>query len=204
MFYNLAFKNVLRSFKDYSVYFLTLTFGVCIFYVFNSLDSQQVLLDFTSQQSTLVYFMLETIAIVSAIISVVLAGLILYANNFILRRRRREFGLYMTLGIQRRRIALMLLAETLAVGVLSLGAGLALGLLLSQTLSVLVSWIYHVSVINYHFVISFSSLRKTLLYFAIIFLLVGVFNMFSISGARLIKLLQSNRRNEGTFLTRHL
>ena len=113
MFYNLAFKNVLRSFKDYSVYFLTLTFGVCIFYVFNSLDSQQVLLDFTQQQSTLVYFMLETIAIVSAIISVVLAGLILYANNFILRRRKREFGLYMTLGIQRRRIALMLLVETL-------------------------------------------------------------------------------------------
>ncbi|MGN1250482.1 MAG: ABC transporter permease, partial [Candidatus Spyradocola sp.] len=124
MFYNLAFKNVLRSFKDYSVYFLTLTFGVCIFYVFNSLDSQQVLLDFTKQQSTIVYFMLETIAIVSAIMAVVLAGLILYANNFILRRRRREFGLYMTLGIQRRRIALMLLVETLAVGVLSLAAGL--------------------------------------------------------------------------------
>lgn len=204
MFYNLAFKNVLRSFKDYSVYFLTLTFGVCIFYVFNSLDSQQVLLDFTQQQSTLVYFMLETIAIVSAIISVVLAGLILYANNFILRRRKREFGLYMTLGIQRRRIALMLLVETLVVGVLSLAAGLALGLLLSQTLSVLISWIYHVPVINYHFVISFSSMRKTLLYFAIIFLVVGVLNMFSISGARLIKLLQSNRRNEGTFLTRHL
>lgn len=204
MFYNLAFKNVLRSFKDYSVYFLTLTFGVCIFYVFNSLDSQQVLLDFTQQQSMMVYFMLETVAIVSTIISVVLAGLILYANNFILRRRKREFGLYMTLGIQRRKIALMLLVETLAVGVLSLAAGIALGLLMSQTLSVFISWIYHVPVIDYHFVISFSSLKKTLIYFALIFLVVGVLNMFSISGARLIKLLQSNRRNEGTFLTRHL
>jgi putative ABC transport system permease protein len=204
MFYNLALKNVLRSFKDYSIYFLTLTFGVCIFYVFNSMDSQQVMLDFTARQSSMIYFMLEMIGIVSGFISVVLAGLVLYANNFILRRRKREFGLYMTMGVQRRRIALMLLCESAVIGVLSLAAGLALGLLLSQMLSVVVSKIYHVAVINYHFVISVSSLVKTLRYFAVIFVIVAALNVFTISKARLIHLLHADRRNEGTFITRHL
>ncbi len=204
MFYNLAFKNVLRSFKDYSIYFLTLTFGVCIFYVFNSMDSQQVMLDFTARQSTLIYFMMEMINIVSTFVSVVLAGLVLYANNFILRRRKREFGLYMTMGVQRRRIALMLLVESVVIGVLSLAAGLALGLLLSQMLSVVVSKIYHVAVINYHFVISVSSLCKTLQYFAVIFVIVAALNVVTVSKARLIHLLHADRRNEGAYITRHL
>ena len=204
MFYNLALKNVLRSLKDYTIYFLTLSFGVCIFYVFNSMDSQQVMLDFTSQQSSMVSFMLRTVEIVSIIVAVVLAGLILYANNFLLRRRKKEFGLYLMMGVQRSRIALMLLVETLIIGVLSLIAGLALGLLLSQMLSVVASKLYHVEVVNYHFVISVSSLLKTMQNFAVIFLVVGLLNMVSISKAKLIELLQANRRNEGTFIMRHL
>lgn len=204
MFYSLALKNVLRSLKDYSIYFLTLTFGVCIFYVFNSMDSQQVMLDFSASQSSLVYMMLEMVNVVSALVSVVLAGLVLYANNFILRRRKHEFGLYMTMGVQRRRIAMMLLAETLVIGILSLAAGLALGLVFSQMLSVVAGSIYHVEVINYHFVLSISSLLKTLQYFAVIFLIVGVLNVLTISRARLIRLLGADRRNEGTFITRHL
>ena len=204
MFYNLALKNVLRSLKDYTIYFLTLSFGVCIFYVFNSMDSQQVMLDFTSQQSSMVSFMLRTVEIVSIIVAVVLAGLILYANNFLLRRRKKEFGLYLMMGVQRGRIALMLLVETLIIGVLSLIAGLALGLLLSQMLSVVASKLYHVEVVNYHFVISVSSLLKTMQNFAVIFLVVGLLNMVSISKAKLIELLQANRRNEGTFIMRHL
>ena len=183
MFYNLALKNVLRSLKDYTIYFLTLSFGVCIFYVFNSMDSQQVMLDFTSQQSSMVSFMLRTVEIVSIIVAVVLAGLILYANNFLLRRRKKEFGLYLMMGVQRGRIALMLLVETLIIGVLSLIAGLALGLLLSQMLSVVASKLYHVEVVNYHFVISVSSLLKTMQNFAVIFLVVGLLNMVSISKA---------------------
>lgn len=204
MFYNLAIKNVLRSLKDYFVYFITLTFGVCVFYVFNSMDSQSIMLDFSATQSQMVTVMLVLLEYVSGFVAVVLAGLILYANNFILRRRKREFGLYMIMGIQRRKISMMLLIEAAAIGVLSLVAGLALGILCSQMLCVVTSKIYHVAVINYHFVISQTSLIKTLQNFAMIFLIVAVLNIFSISKSRLINLVHSNKRNEGTFITRHI
>lgn len=204
MFYNLAIKNVLRSLKDYFVYFITLTFGVCVFYVFNSMGSQSIMLDFTAKQSQMVSLMLTLLEYVSIFVVAVLAGLVLYANNFILRRRKREFGLYMIMGIQRRKISMMLLVEAAAIGVLSLVAGLALGILCSQMLCVVASKIYHVAVINYHFVISKASLVKTLLNFAMIFLIVAVLNIFSISKSRLINLVHSNKHNEGTFITRHI
>ncbi len=101
MFYKLAFKNVKKSLSDYVIYFLTLSFGVCLFYVFNAVEAQQTMLLLSEQQHALLQTGTAMLGYLSVFISFVLAGLILYANNFLIKRRKRELGLYMTLGMDR-------------------------------------------------------------------------------------------------------
>ena len=120
MFCKLALRNVTRSLKDYAVYFLTLTFGVCIFYIFNSLESQWCM----QMLARSAHYMVETILIFmdvfSVFVSVVLACLILYANTFLMKRRKRELATYFLLGLPTGKVSLLLVLETLLIGLLSL------------------------------------------------------------------------------------
>ena len=98
MFFKLALRNVRRSFRDYGVYLLTLTFGVCLFYTFNSLEGQGAMVYLAQNGSPMVEVIQACISIFSVFVAVVLACLILYANRFLLRRRKRELGTYLLLG----------------------------------------------------------------------------------------------------------
>ena len=93
MFSKLAFKNVGRSMKDYGVWFLTIAFGVCLFYVFNSLETQAVFQYLGSgPQAPTAQAIRELIGMLSVFVWVVLAFLILYASGFLIRRRKGELG----------------------------------------------------------------------------------------------------------------
>lgn len=196
MFYKLAFKNVSKSMKDYTVYFLTLAFGVCIFYVFNSIDSQQAMLDLSSVQNTMVESMMIIINGISIFISFILAFLILYANKFMMRRRKRELGTYMILGMPKGKISMILMAETAVIGVISLAVGLLLGIFLSQGLAVLTAKLFEVQIKNFQFVFSAQACGKTVLYFVIIFVVVMLFNSTIVSRCKLISLLNAEHQNE--------
>ena len=139
MLFKLSFRNMKKSFKDYAIYFLTLFLGVAIFYMFNSLDSQQAMLDISESQKEIIKLMISMLSVVSIFIAVILGLLIAYANKFLINRRKREFGIYMTLGMGRRQISKIILLETILVGILSLIAGLAIGIFASQFMSVLVA-----------------------------------------------------------------
>ena len=145
MFFKLALKNVTKSLRDYVVYFLTLTLGVCIFYVFNSLESQQAMLSASELMETAFESMMVMINVVTVLVTVILAFLIFYANKFLVRRRTREFGIYMTMGMSKFEISSLLLIETLAIGVLSLISGLILGVFMSQGLSILAAQLFDVN-----------------------------------------------------------
>ena len=128
-FSKLAFRNVKKSYKDYFVYFMTLMFSVCLFYTFNSFSAQEQILNLNASQSTVLQTVGQFMNILSVFVAIVLAFLILYANNFLIRRRKQEFGVYMLLGMPKRDISKILVYETMAVGVLSLLSGLLLGIL---------------------------------------------------------------------------
>ena len=155
MFCKLARKNVVRSVRDYTRYILTLLFGVCVFYVFNSLETQWVM-EILAQGSgkMMVDAILQLMDVISVFVSVVLAFLILYANRFMLRRRKRELGIYLLLGMEQRKVALILFLETLIIGVLALAAGLVLGVLAAQFLSAFTAGLFAVTVEQFHFVFS--------------------------------------------------
>lgn len=198
MLFKLARKNVTRSLKDYSIYFLTLTFGVSIFYVFNSLESQWAI----QMLARSAHYMVESIFIFmnvfSAFVSVVLASLILYANTFLMKRRKRELGTYFMLGLPTARVSLLLFSETLLIGVLALATGILLGILLSQALGLLTIAMFSAYPAGEQFglILSAKAIGKTALYFGVIFLVVMLFTGLSVSRARLIDLMQGGRKNE--------
>ena len=196
MFFKLARKNVTRSMRDYSIYFITLLFGVCVFYVFNSLENQWVMELLAEQNSDYVRAILQLTDVVSAFVSVVLACLILYANTFLLRRRKRELGTYLLLGMGQKTIAVLLFAETLLIGLLALGLGLGLGFFMAQLLCAFTASLFQMTVDEFHFVFSWKGVGKTVLYFGVIFLVVMVCNCVLVARQKLIRLLQAQRQNE--------
>ena len=105
MLFKLSFRNMKKSFKDYAIYFLTLVLGVAIFYMLNSIDSQQAMIEVSQSTREMIQLLIEMLGMVSVFIAIVLGFLIVYANNFLINRRKREVGIYMSLGMGRRQIS---------------------------------------------------------------------------------------------------
>ena len=196
MLFKLSLRNIKKSFKDYAIYFFTLILGVAIFYIFNAIDSQTVLLDVTSSTKSIIDLMVNMLSGVSVFVSIILGFLVIYANRFLMKRRNKEFGIYLTLGMSKKKISLILLIETLVIGAISLIVGLLIGTLLSQVMSVFVANMFEADMTRFAFVFSTSATIKTLIYFGIIYLLVMIFNIVIVSKCRLIDLFQASRKSE--------
>lgn len=196
MYFKIALNNVRKSFKDYSIYFLTLTLGVCIFYAFNSIGDQKAFLELGKRQAEYINILQRLISGISVFISCVLGGLILYANNFLVKKRKKELGIYMTLGMGKNKISKILTYETALVGIISLVIGLGVGIIVSQGISAFASKLFEVSLSDYKFLLSTDAILKTVLYFGIIFILVMIFNTFVISKYKLIDMLTAAKKNE--------
>ena len=160
MLFKLSFKNIKKSFKDYAIYFFTLILGVAIFYVFNAIDSQTVMMDVTKSTRSIIDLMVNMLSGVSVFVSFILGFLIIYASRFLIKRRKKEFGIYLTLGMSKRKISMILFFETIFIGLLSLGVGLFLGVLLSQGMSLLVANMFEADLTKFSFVFSFSACIK--------------------------------------------
>ncbi len=196
MLFKLSARNMQKSFKDYAIYFITLVLGVALFYMFNSLDSQEAMLQVSSSTKEMIKLMINMLGMVSIFIAVILGLLIVYANNFLINRRKKEFGIYMTLGMGKRQISKILLLETIFVGIISLAIGLILGIFASQFMSILVAKLFQADMSEFEFVFSQNACIKTCIYFAVMFLAVMVFNTFTISRYKLISLLTASKKNE--------
>lgn len=196
MLFKLSVKNMKKSFKDYAIYFLTLVLGVAIFYMFNSLDSQQAMLQVSESTRKLIALMIDMLGVVSVFIAIILGFLIVYANNFLVNRRKKEFGIYMTLGMGKRQISKIILLETLLIGILSLLVGIFIGVFASQFMSILVAKLFEADMSEFTFVFSSGACIKTCIYFAVMFLAVMIFNTITISKYKLINLLTAVRKNE--------
>lgn len=196
MLFKISLKNIRKSLKDYTVYFFTLILGVAIFYVFNAIDSQSVMLDVRANVMDIIKLMNDILSGVSVFVSCILGFLIIYASRFLIKRRNKEFGIYLTLGMSKRKISAILFFETLLIGIVSLVAGLVIGTILSQFMSVIVANMFDADMTKFKFIFSMKACIKTLIYFAIMYVLVMIFNTFSISRCKLIDLLNAGKKTE--------
>ncbi len=196
MLYKLSISNIKKSFKDYAIYFTTLILGICIFYIFNSIDSQTAMLTVTSRQDEIIKLLIQLLSYVSVFVSCILGFLIIYASRFLIKKRKKEFGIYITLGMSKRKISLLLLIETFLVGLISLVIGLVIGVALSQVTSIFIANLFESDMTKFTFNFSKDATIKTILYFGIIYFIVMVFNTIIISKNKLINLLQASKKQE--------
>ncbi|SDR88856.1 FtsX-like permease family protein [Parafannyhessea umbonata] len=196
MYARIALGNVRRSIRDFGIYFLTLVLGVAVYYAFNSVTQQSAVLRLSGNMRTLVQELGTIIRGVSIFVAVLLAFLVLFGNRFLIRRRKREFAIYLTLGMDRRHVSGIVAMESLAVGAGALVVGLAVGVLLSQALLYATARLFNTHVTGFGLMFSGQACAYTVMSFAIIFLVVGALNVFEVSRFRLIDLMNADRKGE--------
>lgn len=191
----LAAANVRKSWRDYAIYFVTLTFAVTLFYAFNTVDAQVAMLP---QQREVVQALGRIINYATWVLVVILGFLMVYANNYLVRRRTKELALYQVLGMRRRNVAAILTAETLLSSLGALAAGLGLGVLTSQFLVFVTGRIMQETVENYRFVFSGRAFAFTIATFLAIFAVTLVLNLVTLRRLTLIELMQAGKANQVT------
>ncbi|MCR4690498.1 MAG: ABC transporter permease [Lachnospiraceae bacterium] len=194
--FSLALKNIKKCRGDYSIYFFTLIVGVAIFYMFNAIGSQEVMQRIARSGNENVQRLRSLIGVVSVMVAFVLGLLIIYANNFLIKRRKKEFGIYMLLGMGKKKVSRILICETCLVGLISLGVGLIAGIFGSQFLSILVCRMFEVDVTGFMFVISGRAILMTIISFLVIFLVIMLFNTGTVAKNNLIDLIRAEKKNE--------
>lgn len=194
--FSLALRNIKKSIKDYSIYFITLVIAVAIFYIFNSVDSQTAMMSINKSTMEIVQAIVNVLSYISVFVSIVLGFLIVYANNFLIKRRKKEIGIYLTLGMSKIKVSTILVLETIIVGVISLGIGLILGVGLSQLLSIFTAKLFEADMTKFTFVFSSEALLSAVINFSFIYIIVMIFNIITLNRFKLIDLLYANRKNE--------
>lgn len=195
-FKNLASSNVKKSIKDYIIYFITLVFGVTLLYTFNALDDNISILMGNRYLDAYIYFVRGIVASFSVIICIVFGFLMTYANNFLMKKRKKEFGIYISLGMDKMDINKLMFKETIIIGGFALISGLLLGIFASQGLSLIAFKMLGLSFSEFKFSLSIAAIIKTLMFFILVLLLVNKFNKNAIKKHTLIDLLNSNKKNE--------
>lgn len=194
--FSLALRNIKKSIKDYSIYFITLVIAVAIFYIFNSIDSQTAMMSISKSTMEIVKSLVDVLSYISVFVSIVLGFLIVYANNFLIKRRKKEIGIYLTLGMSKVKVSTILVLETIIVGVISLVIGLLLGVGLSQLVSIFTAKLFEADMTKFAFVFSSGALLSAIINFGFIYIIVMFFNIITLNRFKLIDLLYANRKNE--------
>lgn len=195
MYFKLALRNVKKSYRDYLIYFLTLMFSVCLFYTFNSFQSQQAVMEINESQRNIIQTLALVMNFVSIFVAIVLAFLILYANNFLIKRRKKELGIYTVLGMAKGKISRILVYETFIIGLVSLITGMLIGIIISQVLTAVTANLFLVP-LNYSFVFSIEATLMTIGAFSLIFIITMIFNTFVLNRYKLIDLLHAESRSD--------
>ena len=194
MLCKLAWGNVRRAGRDYLVYLLTLTLGVTVFYAFNTISMQVDIAGI--DEEGLAQVMGSMLGDLTYFLVGVMAFLMVYANNFIMKRRKKEFGLYQVLGMGRGRVATIMALETVIVSVVVFVAGIVLGVGLSQLMTFFTASLFKTQIANFHFFFSVHAFNLTLACMLVMFVLTLLLNLRAVRRSKLIELMGAERRNE--------
>lgn len=194
MLCKLAWGNVRRAGRDYLVYLLTLTLGVTVFYAFNTISMQVDIAGI--DEKGLAQVMGSMLGDLTYFLAGVMAFLMVYANNFIMKRRKKEFGLYQVLGMGRGRVATIMTLETVIVSVVAFVAGILLGVGLSQLMTFFTASLFKTQIANFHFFFSMHAFNLTLACMLVMFVLTLLLNLRAVRRTKLIELMGAERRNE--------
>ena len=193
MLCKLAWGNVRRAGKDYLVYLLTLTLAVTVFYAFNTISVQA---DLVLEEEGMPELLGTVMSGLTMFLAVVMGFLMVYANNFIMKRRKKEFGLYQVLGMSRGQVSRVMAMETAIVSGGALALGIVLGVGFSQVMTFFTASLFKTQIRDFHFFFSVPAFLITVGCLVAIFLVTLVFNLGVVRRAKIIDLMSAGRKNE--------
>lgn len=192
MYAKLVLRNARRSIQDYLVYILTMTICVTLFYSFLSISSNYYNPDIGAEYD---FTMLsDGMKLAICAVTLFLLFLIRFVNNYMLRRRQREFALQSIMGMEQRTIGRLFFAETFLMGLVSIAAGIFLGVFCSQFITAMLLTSY-----GKQYEITWTLFPDTVLltvaFFVLSFLVVGLSNTRAIRKMKIIDMLTADREN---------
>ena len=182
----LALTNLKNNRKTYVPYIFTAVLTVMMYYIMDSLSRSSSISE-PSLHSILVYA--RAVIVVFAVI------FLFYTNSFLIKRRKKEIGVYNILGMGKTHIARMLTVETLVTAAVSIGAGLVFGVIFSRLMYLILLKILNYDV-GMDFEIPAETLSYTLFFFLVIFVMTLVYNLFQIQLSNPVELLSGGNRGE--------
>ncbi len=189
-FPKLAGQNIKKNAKFYLPYLLTGIATVMMYFIIASLAKNQSLQQLTG--GGILSLMLNLGSFIVALFS---ATFLLYTNSFLMKRRKKEFGLYSILGMEKNHIATVIFFETLFVAVISMVAGISLGLLCSKLVFLALLKLLHFPV-QLGFAFSLQAMKNTLGLFTVVFLFTLLNNLVQVYAAQPIELLKGSSIGE--------
>lgn len=192
MYAKLVFRNARRSIQDYLVYILTMTICVTLFYSFLSISSSYYEPDIGTEYD---FTMLsDGMKLAICAVTLILLFLIRFVNHYMLRRKQREFALQSVMGMEQRIIGRLFFAETFLMGLVSIAAGIFLGVFCSQFITALLLTSY-----GKQYEITWTLFPDTVLltagFFILSLLVVGLSNTRTIRKMKIIDMLTADRDN---------
>ena len=193
MYAKLVLRNAKRSVKDYLIYIVTMTICVTLFYSFLSISSSYYQPNIGSEYD---FTMLsDGMKVAICAVTLVLLFLIRFVNNYMLRRRQKEFAIQAVMGMEQRTIGRLFFAETFVMGMISIVIGIFLGVFCSQFITAMLLTSYGKS-----YELSWTLFPDTVLltfcFFIISFVVVGMFNTRTIQKTKIIDMLAADRKND--------
>lgn len=174
MFSELVARNSRRSRRENGLFFTSLLISIVAFYIILSLSHQDVMVFLQRMESSAVDRLLTLVSVLYGLTLFILFFLVYYANRFQLARRRHEFGVYLMLGMQRRKLFGMLLAEDLRSSLIALAIGLPAALLISEVISLVTARLVGLGIVGHRFTLSLSAIGWTAVGFLAIKLLASL------------------------------
>lgn len=174
MFSELVKRNSRRSRRENGLFFASLLIAIIAFYIILSLSHQDVIVFLQRMESDAVNRLLTLVPALYAVTLCILFFLVYYANRFQLARRRHEFGVYLMLGMQRRTLFGMLLAEDLRSSLIALAIGLPAAVLISELISLVTARLVGLGIVGHQFTLSLSAIGWTAVGFLAIKLLASL------------------------------
>lgn len=174
MFSELVKRNSRRSRRENGLFFTSLLIAIIAFYIILSLSHQDVMVFLQRMESNAVNRLLTLVPVLYGLTLFILFFLVYYANRFQLARRRHEFGVYLMLGMQRRKLFGMLLAEDLRSSLIALAIGLPAAVLISEVISLVTARLVGLGIVGHRFTLSLSAIGWTAVGFLLIKLLASL------------------------------
>ena len=189
-YFRLAFDNLKKNAKMYIPFVLSCILTIMMYYMVSSLSMNPNMMNMIGGD-----VMQQILSLGIYVITVFAVIFLFYTNSFLIKRRKREFGLFNILGMEKKHISIVIALESMIVFLVSMVLGIGIGILLDKAFYLLIAKMLNAS-IALGFYISYQSIVNSIILFFIIFLLMYVFSLIQINLSNPIELLHGDQHGE--------